>query len=138
MTNSRDLLQDVLSYSPSPVIKRLHMRLEYASESEIAKRLFETKDAGCVERLTTVSLKYNKFQREMLHVVKECPKDYILASIMTKGLWQTIFIHPIPRTTIPTFFYNIVKLTSKGGSRLEPRRNQTLFLLKSRPILFGS
>ncbi|CAK9822527.1 hypothetical protein ANTRET_LOCUS1048 [Anthophora retusa] len=85
LTNSRDVIEDALTDSTSPVINRLHARLEYANDSEIHRRLFETKDAGYLHRLSTVSLKYDEYQLKKLHFVKECPKDYILANVMTKG-----------------------------------------------------
>ncbi|XP_017790662.1 PREDICTED: uncharacterized protein LOC108572854 [Habropoda laboriosa] len=85
LTNSRDVIDDALTDSTSPVINRLHVRLEYANVTEIHRRLFETKDAGYLHRLSTVTLKYDEHQLEKLHIVKECPKDYILANVMTKG-----------------------------------------------------
>lgn len=85
MTNSRDIIEDALTDSTSPVIKRLHTRMEYANDSEINRRLFEAKDAGFLHRLNILPLKYDGDQIQHLHVVRECPKDYILANVMTKG-----------------------------------------------------
>ncbi|XP_076234963.1 uncharacterized protein LOC143179552 [Calliopsis andreniformis] len=85
LTNSRDIIDDALTDSTSPLIKRLHMRMQYANDSEIHRRLFVTKDAGFLHRLSTLPLKYDDHQIQKLHIVKECPKDYILANVITKG-----------------------------------------------------
>ncbi|KAK9304063.1 hypothetical protein QLX08_004441 [Tetragonisca angustula] len=85
LTDAKDIISDAFTDVTSPLIKRLNKRLEYANSTEVNRRLFETKDAGYLHRFSTLSLKYNENQRERLHVVKECPKEYILAIIMTKG-----------------------------------------------------
>ncbi|XP_076166268.1 uncharacterized protein LOC143146143 [Ptiloglossa arizonensis] len=85
LTNWRDIIDDALTDSTSPLIKRLHMRMEYANDTEIDRRLFETKDAASLQQLTTLPFTYDEYQRQKLHVVKECPKVYILANIITKG-----------------------------------------------------
>lgn len=61
------------------------MKMQYANNSEIQRRLFVTKDAGFLHRLSTLPLRYNDYEIQKLHIVKECPKDYILANMMTKG-----------------------------------------------------
>ncbi|XP_043255164.1 uncharacterized protein LOC122398960 [Colletes gigas] len=85
LTNSRDIIEDALSDSTTPLIKRLRKKMEYANDTEIDRRLFETKDAAYLHRPTTLPFRYDEFQRQKLHLVKECPKDYILANVMTKG-----------------------------------------------------
>nr|XP_031825522.1 uncharacterized protein LOC116423910 [Nomia melanderi]XP_031825523.1 uncharacterized protein LOC116423910 [Nomia melanderi] len=85
LTNSRDIIEDALTDDTSPVLKRLHARMMYANDSEIDRRLFRAKDAAYLHRLTTLPSKFDKYHREQLHVVKECPKNYILAYVLTKG-----------------------------------------------------
>ena len=85
LTDAKDVISDAFTDVTSPLIKQLNKRLEYANNTEINRRLFETKDAAYLHRFSTLSLRYNENQRERLHVVKECPKEYILAIIMTKG-----------------------------------------------------
>ncbi|XP_017758709.1 PREDICTED: uncharacterized protein LOC108549732 [Eufriesea mexicana] len=85
LTDARDVIDDALSDTTSPLIKRLGMRLEFANSSEIDRRLFVAKDAGYLHRFTTLPLEYNEYQKERLHVVKECPKNYIITNVITKG-----------------------------------------------------
>ncbi|KZC06508.1 hypothetical protein WN55_10419 [Dufourea novaeangliae] len=85
LTGSRDIIEDALTDVTSPVMRRLHARMLYANETEINRRLFETRDAGYLQRLTTLPIKYNERQRRNLHIVKECPKEYVVANVMTKG-----------------------------------------------------
>ncbi|XP_054009266.1 uncharacterized protein LOC128892752 [Hylaeus anthracinus] len=84
-TNARDVIEDALSDSTSPLIQRLHKRLKLANLTEIHRRLFETKDAGYLHPPRTLPFQFDEYQRKKLHLVKECPKEYILALIMTKG-----------------------------------------------------
>lgn len=91
LTDARDVIDDALSDSTSPLIKRLRMRLQFANSSEINRRLFLAKDAGYLHRFTTLPLRYNEYQRERLHVVRECPKEYIIANVITKGLHSKLF-----------------------------------------------
>ncbi|XP_034192943.2 uncharacterized protein LOC117610089 [Osmia lignaria lignaria] len=86
LSNARDVLDDVLKDDSSPLLKRLHQRLQYANDSEAHRKLFLTKDAAVLHRLSTVSLKYAKNEESKnVHVVNECPKHYILGFMMTKG-----------------------------------------------------
>ncbi|XP_076284412.1 uncharacterized protein LOC143210952 [Lasioglossum baleicum] len=85
LTSSRDIIEDALTDTTSPVLKRLRDRMMYANETEINRRLFRSKDAAYLHQLTTLPFKYNEHQRRKLHIMKECPKDYILANIIQKG-----------------------------------------------------
>ncbi|XP_033177899.1 uncharacterized protein LOC112213251 isoform X1 [Bombus impatiens] len=85
LTDTRDILDDALTDIASPIIKELNDRLEYANKSEVYRRLFKAKDAGYLHRLETLPFKYSAEEMETLHVVSECPKEYILANIITKG-----------------------------------------------------
>lgn len=85
LTDAKDVISDAFTDVTSPLIKRLHERLEYANRSEVHRRLFEVRDAGYLHRIATLPLKYDEYQRKTLHVVKECPKDYIIANVMKKG-----------------------------------------------------
>ncbi|XP_078033889.1 uncharacterized protein LOC144468351 [Augochlora pura] len=85
LTTSRDIIDDALTDSTSPTLKRLHDRMMYANESEIKRRLFHSRDAAYLYQLTLLPFKYDKHQRRKLHIVKECPKDYILANIIQEG-----------------------------------------------------
>ncbi|PBC31699.1 hypothetical protein APICC_07500 [Apis cerana cerana] len=85
LTDAKDVISDAFTDVTSPLIKRLHERLEYANRSEVHRRLFEVRDAGYLHRIATLPLKYDEYQRKTLHVVKECPKDYIIANVMKKA-----------------------------------------------------
>ncbi|CAL7949915.1 unnamed protein product [Xylocopa violacea] len=85
LTNSRDTLADTFIHVASPLIKRLQMKLKYANDSEINRRLFEAKDAAFLHRVAPITLKYDKNQIEKLHIIKECPREYVLAVVTTKG-----------------------------------------------------
>lgn len=90
LTDAKDVISDAFTDVTSPLIKRLHERLEYANRSEVHRRLFEVRDVGYLHRIATLPLKYDQYQRQTLHVVKECPKDYIIANVMKKGLWKKV------------------------------------------------
>lgn len=90
LTDAKDVISDAFTDVTSPLIKRLHERLEYANRSEVHRRLFEVRDAGYLHRIATLPLKYDQYQRQTLHVVKECPKDYIIANVIKKGLWNKV------------------------------------------------
>lgn len=85
LTDTRDVLDDALTDITSPIIKQLNDRLIYANKSEVYRRLFKAKDAAYLHRLETLPFKYSEEEMESLHVVSECPKEYILANIITKG-----------------------------------------------------
>ncbi|XP_033324057.2 uncharacterized protein LOC117219213 [Megalopta genalis] len=85
LTSSRDIIDDALTDATSPILKRLHDRMMYANETEIKRRLFQSRDAAHLYQLTLLPFKYDKHQRRKLHIVKECPKDYILANIVREG-----------------------------------------------------
>ncbi|XP_071868721.1 uncharacterized protein [Bombus fervidus] len=85
LTDTRDILGDALTDITSPLINQLNDKLEYANKSEVYRRLFKTKDAAYLHRLETLPFKYSEEEMERLHVVSECPKEYILANIITKG-----------------------------------------------------
>ncbi|XP_076392710.1 uncharacterized protein LOC143265303 [Megachile rotundata] len=86
LTNSRDIMDDALTDSTSPVLQHLRRRLQYANDSESNRRLFETKDAAIIHRLGTISLKYDEFERKKnVHILKEHPKYYVIGFAMTKG-----------------------------------------------------
>ncbi|XP_076656655.1 uncharacterized protein LOC143361274 [Halictus rubicundus] len=85
LTSSRDIIEDALTDTTSPILKRLRDRMMYANETEINRRLFRSKDAAYLYQLTILPFKYNEYQRRKLHIMKECPKDYILAHIIPEG-----------------------------------------------------
>lgn len=108
LTDAKDIISDAFTDVSSPLIKRLHEKLEYANRSEVHRRLFEVKDAGYLHRIATLPLKYDEYQRNSLHIVKECPKDYIIANVMKKGnkiIHNSIQLIALHFQTRPIYFY---------------------------------
>ncbi|KAK2583469.1 hypothetical protein KPH14_009438 [Odynerus spinipes] len=85
LTSARDVLQDAIGKDDHLELKKYDLRMEYANDTEMRRRLIYTKDAAILRRREFIRWKYNDEEVARINVIENCPITYVMAPLLKRG-----------------------------------------------------